>query len=82
VDAARLRLRLAALARALADLPHQARRLARWRARRVPGPGGRPGSPLRRGHPPGWRQRPGRHVDQVLRECHLLALDALRSDTS
>jgi hypothetical protein len=33
VDAGRLRLRTAALQRALADLPHQARRLARWRAR-------------------------------------------------
>jgi hypothetical protein len=33
VDAARLRLRIAALDGALADLPRQARRLARWRAR-------------------------------------------------
>jgi hypothetical protein len=86
VDATRLRLRLAALERALADLPRQARRLARWRARRLPGPGGghsgSPGSPLRLGHPPGWRRSGGRAVDAVLRDCHLLALDALASDTS
>jgi hypothetical protein len=86
VDATRLRLRLAALERALADLPRQARRLARWRARRLAGPGGSrsrsPGAPLRLGHPPGWRKRAGRAVDEILRECHLLALDALAPDTS
>jgi hypothetical protein len=82
IDARPLRLRLAALERALADLPRQARRLARWRARRLPGPGGRPGSPLRLGHPPGWRRRVGRAVDEVLRDCHGLALEALAHDTS
>jgi hypothetical protein len=79
VDAGRLRLRTAALQRALADLPHQARRLARWRARGLPGPGARVGSPLRLGHPPGWRRRADRGIDHVLRECHLLACDALAS---
>jgi hypothetical protein len=77
VDASRLRLRLATLERALADLPRQARRLARWRARRLPGPGSRLGSPLGLGRPPGYRERTDRDVDRVLRECHLLALDAL-----
>lgn len=80
VDAARLRLRLAALERALADLPRQARRLARWRARQ--GAAAQPASPLRFGRPPGWRARPVREVDLVLRECHALALDALAPDTS
>jgi hypothetical protein len=86
-DDARLDRRLAALSRALNDLPRQARRLVRWRAR---GDAGRssagkslgPQRPLRIGRPPGWRARPDRDVDLVLRECHLLALDALRADTS
>jgi hypothetical protein len=84
VDAARLRLRLAGLSAALADLPRQARRLARLRAkleaRAANGP--RPRQPLRLGHPPGWRQRPDREVDEVLRDCHALAREALRADTS
>jgi len=86
VDAARLRLRLAALEAALADLPRQARRLARWRARR--GLAGRSAvgarSPLRIGRPPGQRRglRGRREVDDLLGDCHALALDALRADTS
>jgi hypothetical protein len=80
VDARRLRLRLRSLEAALADLPRQARRLARWRARRAcEAP---PLSPLRLGRPPGHRLRPDREIDVVLRECHALALDALRADTS
>jgi hypothetical protein len=83
VDAARLRLRLAALERALADLAAQARRLARWRAREARRNAVlRPHRPLRLGRPPGWRARPAREVDQVLRECHALASDALAPDTS
>jgi len=91
VDAGRLRLRLAALERALADLPRQARRLARWRARRAPGraseDAGRGGavpvrSPLRFGRPPGWRARPDREVDAVLRDCDALARLALSPNTS
>ncbi len=85
VDSHRLRRRLGALERALADLPHQARRLARWRARertkREVKPGVSVHQPLhpvlRPGRPPGWRARPGREVDLVLRECHALALQAL-----
>jgi hypothetical protein len=86
VEATRLRLRTAALERALADLPRQARRLARWRARQLPGPGGRAGSPLRLGHPPGLSSGPGLRdggvpaVDAVLRQCHALALDVLAGD--
>jgi hypothetical protein len=85
VDLGSLRLRLGALERALADLPHQARRLARWRARERTRREVRPGISvhqplrpvLRPGRPPGWRARPGREVDLVLRECHALALQAL-----
>jgi hypothetical protein len=80
VDATRLRLRTAALQRALSDLPHQARRLARWRARNCPGPGGRIQSPLRIGHPPGYRQHGTRDVDIVLGECHALALETLAQE--
>jgi hypothetical protein len=80
VPLGRLLLRLAALQRALADLPGQARRLARWRARR--GAGLLAQGPLRLGRPPGHRPRSGRAVDGVLGECHFLALDALRADTS
>jgi hypothetical protein len=82
VDGAGLRLRLAALELALADLPHQARRLARRRARQAATPQRPQRQPLRLGRPPGWRSRPDREVDLVLRECHALAQDALRADTS
>ncbi len=86
VGSATLRLRLAALEAALSDLPRQARRLARWRARwkarqsERSGPASLPPSPLRIGRPPGWRARAGEAVDDVLRECHALALDALALD--
>lgn len=82
VDAARLRLRLASLEAALADLPRQARRLARRRARAAAAPDIVPRSPLRPGRPPGHRRRADRDVDEVLRDCHALAREALRSDTS
>ncbi len=92
VGAARLRLRLAALEAALADLPRQARRLARWRARwqarHADRSGALPPSPLRIGRPPGWRAKATEPIDDVLRDCHALALDCLardarpRSDTS
>jgi hypothetical protein len=86
VDAARLLLRLTTLERALADLPKQARRLARWRAKEgaavTPASAIRRRSPLRIGRPPGWRARPSREIDLVLRDCHALALDALAADTS
>jgi hypothetical protein len=87
VESAPLRRRLAALEAVLADLPKQARRLARWRARRVGTPLGGPHAPLRFGRPPGSRKRPRHAIDDVLRDCHALALEALavpalRPDTS
>ncbi|NGO54449.1 hypothetical protein [Allomesorhizobium camelthorni] len=93
VNAARLGLRLAALASALDDLPAHARRFARWRADAAGAqnrearnlPHGRPRRlwPLRPGRPPGWRRRPEHEVDEVLNNAHGLAFWALeRPDTS
>jgi hypothetical protein len=98
VDATRLALRLAALAAALDDLPGQARRFARWRARQdarknsAPGPVRRV-SPLRPGRPPGGRlarfdpfathPRNIREVDEILAHAQALAFYALQNpDTS
>jgi hypothetical protein len=81
VESGAIRLRLAALELALADLPRQARRLVRHLARdreRRPFPR----QPLRIGRPPGWRRDPARAVDAVLHECHGLALAVQRADTS
>jgi hypothetical protein len=84
VDPKRLCRRLEALKRALADIPRQAKRLARWRARQetrqLPTP--KPISPLRQGLPPGTRKRPQHEVDDILAECHDLALYAMAPDTS
>jgi hypothetical protein len=87
LDGVRLHRRVAALEGALGDLRRQAMRLARWRARAaagrsVAGQSHGPHPPLRIGHPPGHRRRASREVDVVLRECHLLAIDVLRGDTS
>ncbi len=82
VNAARLARRLQALKFALDDLPRQARRLARWRLKQenVPGPEFR--SPLRPGYPPGHRKRRIHEVDEVLANCHWLAWEAMKPDTS
>jgi hypothetical protein len=74
--------RLQALKSALDDLPRQARRLARWRLRREKIPSPKFKSPLRPGRPPGHRKKPSHEVDEVLIECHGLAWDALKPDTS
>jgi hypothetical protein len=81
-DAQRLVLRLQALKLALDDLPRQARRLARLRARHgnVTSPTFR--SPLRPGPPPGHRKKKIHEIDEILAECHGLARDALKPDTS
>ncbi len=82
VNAERLTRRLQALKLALDDLPRQARRLARWQLRREKAPYPKFLSPLRPGHPPGYRRKPIHDVDEVLTECHGLAWDALKPDTS
>ena len=82
VKAERLHLRLQALKSALDDLPRQARRMARWRMRREAMPGPVFKSPLRPGPPPGHRKRHIHPVDDILADCHWLAWDAMRTDTS
>ena len=82
VNAEPLTRRLQALKLALEDLPRQARRLARWRVRRENAQNPKFRSPLRPGHPPGYRRKPVHEVDEVLIECHGLACDAMRPDTS
>ena len=82
VNAGRLSRRLQALKLALEDLPRQARRLARWRVRREKAKSPKFKSPLRPGHPPGYRKKPVHEVDEVLIECHGLACDAMKPDTS
>ena len=82
VNAARLTRRLNALKSALDDLPRQARRLVRATARREKVPHLKFQSPLRPGYPPGHRKKPIHEVDEVLAECHGLAWEALKPDTS
>ena len=83
VDAAGLYRRLASSRRALANLPAQARRLARWYQRNKLKPGPRRVSPLRIGRPPGCRKHRIHAVDDILKECQVLALDVLSPpDTS
>jgi hypothetical protein len=82
VNAEPLSRRLQALNFALEDLPRQARRLARWRLRRENAKNPKFKSPLRPGHPPGYRRKPVHEVDEVLAECHGLACDAMKPDTS
>jgi hypothetical protein len=82
VDAARLARRLHALKSALEDLPRQAKRLARWRLKRANMKSPKFTSPLRPGYAPGHRQKKTHEVDEVLTECHWLAFEALKFDTS
>jgi hypothetical protein len=82
VSAQRLTRRLQALKLALDDLPRQAKRLARWQLRRKKAPSHKFLSPLRPGHPPGYRRKPVHEVDDVLIECDDLAWEAMKLDTS
>ena len=82
INAVRLTRRLHALKLALEDLPRQARRFARWRLRRENAPSAKFKSPLRPGHPPGHRRKKVHEVDEILAECHGLACDAMKPDTS
>ena len=82
VNAMRISRRLQALKFALEDLPRQAKRLVRWQLRRKNAPDHKFLSPLRPGHPPGYRRKAVHEVDEVLIECHGLACDAMKPDTS
>ncbi len=79
VSAVRMMRRLQALQLALEDVPKQARRLARMQAKRaeVRCQTGKYIAPLRPGRPPGYRARTRHPVDEVLKNCHQLALYAI-----
>jgi hypothetical protein len=72
VNAIPLCRRLAAIRGALEDLPRQARRFARWRARPIEARRPQRATSLRAGLPPG-RRKPTHEVDGILARCHWLA---------
>jgi hypothetical protein len=76
-----LRRRLIAMRHALDNLPRQAMRLARWRARRALKKIGRL-SPFRPGFAPGYQRQNHREIDLILADCHHYAQDAWYDDTS
>ena len=78
----RVRQRLTLLARALEQLPREAKRMARWLKRRASMENAGFVFPLRPGPPPGHHQRASEDIDAVLKECHALAWMALKPDTS
>ena len=82
VGAERLSRRLTAIRMALENLGAQAKRFKRWQARRNSMASPKFTSPLRPGFPPGHRRKPVHEVEEVLSECHALAFDALKEDTS
>ena len=81
-SATRLHHRLNALKLAFDDLPRQAKRLVRLQQRRQASPWPKSTSPLRPGHPPGYRRKPIHEVDEVLIECDDLAWKAMKYNTS
>jgi hypothetical protein len=83
-SATRLHRRLQALKLALDDLPRQAKRLVRWQQRRRASQDFKSTSPLRPGHPPGYRRKPVHEVEEVLADCDWLADAAMKysPDTS
>jgi hypothetical protein len=86
INARHLGNRLLALKNALDNLPNQARRLARWQAKRKNLRQQFPLrplrlSPIRPGSPPGFRTRQTHEVHAILKECQGLVMD-LRADSS
>lgn len=77
-----LRLRLAAAHRALQNLTSEAKRMARWQARRKTLENPKFTSPIRPGPPPGDNRNSKSEIDLVLRECQGLAFEALKFDSS
>jgi hypothetical protein len=80
--AERLGRRLQAIKMALENVGAQVKRLARWQARRDRMANPKFRSPLRPGLPPGHRNEPREDIDRTLSECHALARDALKDDSS
>jgi hypothetical protein len=90
VNAARLCQRIRALADAMQNIDRHAIRLARWKARYMPNgtKGGAVGlkhtslrslsrcQPMRIGQPPGWKKHPETAIEEVVKDTHILALDA------
>jgi hypothetical protein len=79
VDAARITRRLHALKSALADIPRQARRLARWRLRRLSKPHLRKMDVMRYGKAPGYRKKKRHEIDTILDDCHYFACEAMKT---
>jgi hypothetical protein len=71
-----------AIREALKDLPRQARRYARLRAKLMAEPDAKREPVLRRGPPPGLPAKPKYEVHTILKECHWLARTIAASDTS
>jgi len=80
IPSANLLRRLEAIKGALADLPRQAKRLARATARRAKSERLKAQMPLRPGAAPGYRRRPSHDVDHILERFQWRARRAL--DTS
>jgi hypothetical protein len=82
IAAAALGRRVQALRFALDNLPREARRLARWKAKREvarqSGLKPKPGrlSPFRPGYAPGYHRTKPQEVDDILSECHHFAREA------
>jgi hypothetical protein len=81
IAASALGRRVQALRFALDNLPREAKRLARWKARRElerraekPKPGRL--SPFRPGYAPGYHRHKPQEVDDILSECHHFAREA------
>jgi hypothetical protein len=77
-----LRRRLDATLRALGNIPKEAQRMARWKARRLAMDNAKFVSPMRPGPPPGRDKHSKAEIDLILRECHALAFQAQQVDTS
>ncbi|MFN0194477.1 MAG: hypothetical protein ACKVP5_21310 [Aestuariivirga sp.] len=84
VNAGSLARRLQAIGFALEDLSGQARRLLRWRARRERISKERLiyTNPIRPGPPPYVHKKARHEVEEVLRDCHWLAWEARKLDSS
>jgi hypothetical protein len=81
-ETSRLSQRISVLAEALAQLPRQAKRMARWLKRRAEMESPLFRFPMRPGRPPGHQRRPREDIDHLLKECHALAWMSLEADTS
>ncbi|MFN0194812.1 MAG: hypothetical protein ACKVP5_23020 [Aestuariivirga sp.] len=84
VNAGSLAGRLQAIKGALDDLSGQAKRFLRWRARRERISKERLiyTNPIRPGPPPYVHKKPRHEVEEVLRDCHWLAWEARKLDSS